>query len=306
MMRIYPRALLGSALTSSSTSCLQHSVRKSFEGKCQTASKLSHARKLTTRQHEMTQRPSSRPPGRLHLREVRTLDPTKLTPRDHINLSHLIRANVVFVPSTPTPGNVSGPRGFVIRATHLLNDGFPPNTTGFLYYHVPPYSSPLAGEVRFRITPSSDPDSFATGSDLLMENGVPWRIPLLYVAGRDAFNDLHALLLQDGLVTPQVLDSVMSVEAIMKKGEDHIKGGSSVTAIISSFKRGFSLRFGRHANGAWVIIGQDTVARRYIAHVGSFRVPVHGIMRTVQYFPFRGIGPRSCCHSANSTHDHII
>ena len=299
-MRIYSRALLGSAPLSSRRSYLQHDFCKSFEWKWRTISNIPHTRQLTTRLHEMTQRSSSRRPGRSSVRIVRTLDPTKLTPRDHINLSQLAWPNVVFAPSSPIPANVSGRPIVQIKATSLLSDGFPPNTTGFLYYHVPPYSSPLAGEVRFRITPSSDPASFAAGSDLLMENGMPWRILLLNVAGGIIFKGLLALLLQDGLVTPQVLNAATSAKAIMKQGEDHIKWGCSAAATVSSFKRGFNLRLGGPANGAWMIIGKDTVERRYIAHLGSFQVPVDGSKRGVQYFPFRGIRSRSCCHSMDS------
>ena len=251
----------------------------------------------------MTQRPDS-PQLRGTQRQhrpliVRTLDRTKLTPRDYIDISRIARPRITFAPLSPAPHEDSNLPHVQINAGPL-NEGFPPNTAGFLYYHVPPYSPPLAGEVRFRVTPSSDPASFAAGSDLLMENGMPWRILLLNVAGGIIFKGLLALLLQDGLVTPQVLNAATSAKAIMKQGEDHIKWGCSAAATVSSFKRGFNLRLGGPANGAWMIIGKDTVERRYIAHLGSFQVPVDGSKRGVQYFPFRGIRSRSCCHPVDS------
>ncbi|KAI1783726.1 hypothetical protein LXA43DRAFT_1129776 [Ganoderma leucocontextum] len=51
-----------------------------------------------------------------------------------------------------------------------------------MHYYIPAHgSSPLAGELRFRVTtpPSRDPATFATGADLLTERGGrPWRYPL--------------------------------------------------------------------------------------------------------------------------------
>lgn len=83
----------------------------------------------------------------------------------------------------------------------------PKSCRGFLYYHEPEPASRLAGSVRFRLTPSFDPDTspqaaFAAGSDLqIPKAGLPWSVPLwtlLRVPSLAYFRDvLHA----DGVQT---------------------------------------------------------------------------------------------------------
>lgn len=74
---------------------------------------------------------------------------------------------------------------------------------GDFFYFVPaPHPSVhLASEVRFRITRDHDPSSFQGGSDLLLPNMTPWRIPLVVLARRSRYSGLRHLLLQDGLTT---------------------------------------------------------------------------------------------------------
>lgn len=57
-------------------------------------------------------------------------------------------------------------------------------------------------------------DDFAAGSDLLLPNQLPWRIPLLRLASvyektetytRSASHPLGQMLLSDGLVTPELM-----------------------------------------------------------------------------------------------------
>ena len=67
-----------------------------------------------------------------------------------------------------------------------------------MYYYVPAHSPPLAGELRFRITSSRDPASFATGADLLTERSMPWKYPLYKMVWRPQLRDIVLLLLQDG------------------------------------------------------------------------------------------------------------
>lgn len=95
---------------------------------------------------------------------------------------------------------------------------FPPKTHGFLYYTAPSHmdSSPPQhtddlshelGQIRFRITASDDPVTFASGKDLLMPNGLPWytipRAP--YVGANDPPSLLWKLLLHDGLVSDSII-----------------------------------------------------------------------------------------------------
>jgi hypothetical protein len=82
---------------------------------------------------------------------------------------------------------------------------FPACTQGFLYYHSPPSIPPVAGEVRFRLTPENNPELFDLGRDLHTRNGLPWRIPLLAMSGNNSHKHLLQLLLADGLVTPALM-----------------------------------------------------------------------------------------------------
>jgi hypothetical protein len=62
--------------------------------------------------------------------------------------------------------------------------------------HKAPAYAPLAGEIRFRITPSSDTNSFALGTDLLQPDlPIPWGISLIHVLKKGIYQHLAQLLL---------------------------------------------------------------------------------------------------------------
>jgi hypothetical protein len=82
-----------------------------------------------------------------------------------------------------------------------------PDIKAFLYYTIPPGRPRIGGELRFRVTSSDDPVSFASGSDLLRMNGRPWFRPL-YTVSR-SHTSLYQKLREDGLVSDD-LDSVLS------------------------------------------------------------------------------------------------
>ena len=82
----------------------------------------------------------------------------------------------------------------------------PPDTKAFLYYITPPGRPRIASELRLRVTPSDDPASFASGSDLLRKNGQVWSRPLFNFK---TFIPLYQKLREDGLV-PDDLDSILS------------------------------------------------------------------------------------------------
>ncbi|TBU54997.1 hypothetical protein BD310DRAFT_718106 [Dichomitus squalens] len=183
---------------------------------------VSHARQLTTgsRELEGDSPQPERPKRRQKLRKIRTLDPTKLSPRDYVDFSMLRQPNVELVAQSSDLNDASnallGRLSATINARGIRDGKFPPNTAGFLYYHTPPYSPPLAGEVRFRITPSPDTASLSEGNDLLTEYGIPWKIPLLHMTDKKGYTGLQTLLLRDGLVTPQLLDIATSISKSVK------------------------------------------------------------------------------------------
>ncbi|OJT04383.1 hypothetical protein TRAPUB_4898 [Trametes pubescens] len=105
--------------------------------------------------------------------DVRTLHPEKLTPEDYISLKAARR-----------------------------------EISGFLYYWSPPsHITPLAGEVRFRQTASSDPSSFAQGKGYHLRLGMPWSIPLFKISFVEGSRPWRDVLLRDGLVSVETMKS---------------------------------------------------------------------------------------------------
>ncbi|KAG5642201.1 hypothetical protein DXG03_003417 [Asterophora parasitica] len=81
---------------------------------------------------------------------------------------------------------------------------FPPSSRGFLYYHQDPSLPPTATEIRFRLTPTPDPTSFSTGSDLLY-NSSPWSIPLHTLVTVKLYAGFRAQLIADRLIDPALM-----------------------------------------------------------------------------------------------------
>ncbi|TBU26444.1 hypothetical protein BD311DRAFT_762650 [Dichomitus squalens] len=309
MQRLTSRALLGRALSSRSISCLQHCGRQNipqFEAS-QTFPNSPYLRQLTTRSHE-TNRGSLRlgslkPPQTRH-REVYTLDPTRLTAHDYVDLSTTLLPRVHFVSQSEGPSSApSSPirnSGILLYPRGLHDKTFPPNTSGFLYYHIPPYSPPIAGEVHFRVTPDADPASFAVGSDLLTEHGLLWRIPLLYTTIGDNYKGLHALLLQDGLVTQKLLETATAAAETIRNTDyrRHNTVGGHQTTILSSFRQKFIFRFGSY-NGMFLVLGKDSIMRKHSRHIGEFYLP-ENVPR--QYSPFKGSA--ICCFEPSPLPEH--
>lgn len=83
---------------------------------------------------------------------------------------------------------------------------FPEGTQGFLYFFKPPYAPAHVGQVRFRITKSADPASFASGQDLHdPEIKLPFHWPLGTIVANSGQQFLTSILLRDGLVTEEDL-----------------------------------------------------------------------------------------------------
>jgi hypothetical protein len=114
---------------------------------------------------------------------------------------------------------------------------FPEGTRGFLYYHSPEASDPpIAGEIRFRLTPGNDPAYFTHGSDLLCPNGLPWVIHLLAMTGSQTklfYQPIRKLLIDDGLVAPALLEK-------WDTNEHHL---FRCSRIIHSFGQLFAINF---------------------------------------------------------------
>ncbi len=84
-----------------------------------------------------------------------------------------------------------------------IRPNFPQDTQGFLYYHAPKWAPQLAGQLRFRITPSSDPATFSSGRDLTWR-GLPWHKSLFSMSASQS-KMLPQMLIRDGLVTEHLI-----------------------------------------------------------------------------------------------------
>ena len=87
------------------------------------------------------------------------------------------------------------------------NLSYPRDTEGFLYYFTSSNYPRIAGELRFRVTSSDDPESFESGSDLLKSNGQIWSRPLFIVSKH--YTLLYEKLKEEQLV-PEDLAKVLS------------------------------------------------------------------------------------------------
>jgi hypothetical protein len=123
---------------------------------------------------------------------------------------------------------------------------FPEGTRGFLYYKSPKAGvPPAAGELRFRLMPGNPPAvSFAQGSDLQVETGLPWHIPLLAMVERSEsvregrhYQSIRQLLLDDGFVTPALLEMCA---AMLNTSKYHPQRN---TRVIHSFGQLFHIKF---------------------------------------------------------------
>ncbi|TFY59035.1 hypothetical protein EVG20_g7939 [Dentipellis fragilis] len=145
-----------------------------------------------------------------------TLDPTRLSPDDFCDLSGTLNAR----PLRKVKIHGSSVLSLYYGMEHRECLPFPPDTRGFFYYY--PTSTPrvsddpdgrpenrprvLVGEVRFRLTRTSDPSCFAEGQDLRHADGLPWSVPFERIATHPGACDLRTILLRDGLVSEEQLE----------------------------------------------------------------------------------------------------
>jgi hypothetical protein len=122
-----------------------------------------------------------------------------------------------------------------------------------LYYHSPPAGvPPAAGELRFRLTPGDDPAYFDQGSDLQIDTGLPWCIPLLRIiaisqnARSERYQLIRKLLRDDGFVTPALLETCA---AMLNANKRYPQGGR----IIHSFGQLFHIKFDASQITFWTL-----------------------------------------------------
>ncbi|KAF7297327.1 hypothetical protein MIND_00966000 [Mycena indigotica] len=82
---------------------------------------------------------------------------------------------------------------------------FPEDARGFLYYYSPSDQNPIAGSLRFRLAKEATRKAFIEGSDLRMDHGIPWALPIYEIATSPSFESLWKILVLDGLAPPHML-----------------------------------------------------------------------------------------------------
>jgi hypothetical protein len=180
-------------------------------------------------------------------------------------------------------------------------------------YYKPPKAGvpPAAGELRFRLMPGNPPAvSFAQGSDLQVETGLPWHIPLLAMVERSVregrhYQSIRQLLLNDGFVTPALLETCA---AMLNTSKYHPHRNSHV---IHSFGQLFHIKFDATAFNFFVL-SMNQVQYKHLGGLYydkiSFIKPYSGeytrILSSCQYclkvnhqVPLSAVSSGQICHS---------
>lgn len=126
---------------------------------------------------------------------VSTFNQHKLLRSDHIDVSNFARPIVKLNDSEQHTWQMS------YRELRGERVQFPSNSRGFLYFHQPQGAPLLAGELRFRLTPSDLPKSFSQGEDCMTPEGDVWKIPLFVLHSFPYHRHIYQRLRKDGLVS---------------------------------------------------------------------------------------------------------
>lgn len=120
---------------------------------------------------------------------------------------------------------------------------FPLGTHGFLYYHRGDPAHLAEAQLRFRVTTDDRQESFATGRDLLLPNGLPWAMsgPALATIPNDAF---------------RLLELKVPIDQETSKTWHAVKSRRTCT-VIRGVGEEFELRFGSSNEVFYVANGSD-------------------------------------------------
>ncbi|KAF8340883.1 hypothetical protein F5887DRAFT_1284186 [Amanita rubescens] len=161
------------------------------------------------------------------LRVISTLCPKRLKPSDCIDLSGIL------TPAVTLPCGRTRLRGL----NHDYKVPFPPNTRGFLYYHIPPKAPPFVGEIRFRCANSLQ--DFPNGKDLLsIDRFNPWSITLSTLSNQTTYLNFQRQLMLDDLASQTTVDTWVTKKALYKS---HYIGPKN--PILYYFRQPFLFRF---------------------------------------------------------------
>ncbi|TFK46181.1 hypothetical protein OE88DRAFT_1648743 [Heliocybe sulcata] len=213
---------------------------------------------------------------------LRTLDKTRLDSEDFFDFTGRATKNVRF-PLAPEQPSVEM-RYFNLGPRKIR---FPPGSRGFLYWHLDPDAPLLSGQVRFRITTSSDPATFPNGRDLQLPDGGTWNISLFDIARRSTYSGLRAHLISETLVTTKVLYAAMTISASHGKQILHPATGS---LLIWKFGQRFLVDLQSLEVVPW-IIGNLTGERLRLHYLFSVQIQQFGstgIAKRIYNRPYTG------------------
>ncbi|TFK46179.1 hypothetical protein OE88DRAFT_1041024 [Heliocybe sulcata] len=210
---------------------------------------------------------------------LRTLNQSRLDAEDFVDLTGWITETVRFAMAPEQPR----------LQLHYFqkNIPFPMDAQGFLYWHLEKAAPPLSGQVRFRITTSSDPATFPSGRDLQLPDGRIWHMSLFEIARESKYSGLRAHLLSEKLVTAKVLDTALDISG--SHGPE-IRRPAAGSLLIWKFGQRFLIDLQSHYVYLWVI-GNSTAERLYLQRLFSVRVCESGstgISKRVNRTPFTG------------------
>ena len=180
---------------------------------------------------------------------ISTLNQHKLLPSDFIDISNsCLRPGIRFQNDRSVHA-----WQMCYYETHGETLQFPPHSSGFLYYHQPQDAPLLAGELRFRLTPSNLPQSFSRGKDCLTPDGAVWKIPLLALYRYPYNRRIYRQLQLDGFIS----DALHSkVENLVKTS--HCPQDTSVT--LHSLHQAFPINFAA-SRFRFFVLGDSTCQR---------------------------------------------
>lgn len=211
--------------------------------------------------------PSCKNTLRLFYRPIQTLIPLRLKSADFLDLSDKCTPTVNVLLNESSGAR---PLEAAVRWNSDTPTTFPPGAAGFLYYHVPPPGHPLCGELRFRVTNDSDPQSFDSGKDLHWPDGQSWRVPMHNLLKRVKYRNIVRLLVQESLLDPATMD----LAAKLRYSPLHR------TPIIHSLNQPFLFYF--HSDQTFCVSTGDSLQRASLAG------PLMDQRRDKPFHPYKG------------------
>ena len=212
---------------------------------------------------------------------IRTLCPANLTREDYLTVyrwrDHPTLTFYVLLPHGARHVTVHFPMVESLQLTSGSDRG------GSLYYHRPSRAPPLAGEIRFRLTPSPEPTSFSAGVDLTNKSGTPWRISLPSIPTCESWDPFGVLLNE---VDQTVSEEVMTLARESGGLRTTCSGDSYVTRCLYAFGQPFEFSLDQKWH-TFTLVGKDALLRANLPRI-SCAPTKRGHKQYPQQSPFSG------------------